>query len=40
VATDVIWEGHSATAKARDEFAAILQGAHGDIDAAIESMRK
>lgn len=40
VATDVIWEGHSAIAKARDEFAAVLQGAHGDVDAAIESMRK
>jgi ABC-type transporter MlaC component len=40
VATDVIWEGHSAIAKARDDFAATLQGTHGNIDALIEMMRK
>ncbi len=39
-AVDVIWEGHSAIAKARDEFAAGLQGANGDIDALIGLMRK
>jgi ABC-type transporter MlaC component len=39
-AVDVIWEGHSAVAKAHDEFAAGLQSANGNIDALIESMRK
>jgi ABC-type transporter MlaC component len=39
-AVDVIWEGHSAVAKARDEFAAGLHGAHGNIDALLELMRK
>jgi len=37
---DVIWEGHSAVAKARGDFAAVLQGAHGDLDAVIAAMRK
>jgi ABC-type transporter MlaC component len=39
-AVDVIWEGHSAVAKAHEEFAAGLQSAHGNVDALIESMRK
>jgi ABC-type transporter MlaC component len=38
--TDVIWEGHSAVAKARDEFAAVLQGAKGNIDTVIEAISK
>src|SRR5262249_42762699 len=39
-ATDVIWEGHSAVAKARGEFAAVLQGANGDVEKLIAFMRK
>ena len=39
-AVDVIWEGHSAVAKAHEEFAAGLQSAHGDVNALIESMRR
>jgi ABC-type transporter MlaC component len=39
-AVDVIWDGHSAVAKARTEFAAGLQGTHGNVDALIELMRK
>jgi ABC-type transporter MlaC component len=39
-AVDVVWEGHSAVAKAREEFLASLQSAHGNVDALIESMRK
>lgn len=39
-AIDVIFEGHSAMIKAHDDFAAVLQATHGDINAVIESMRK
>ena len=39
-AIDVIWEGHSAVAKARTEFAAVLQVANGDMAALIGFMRK
>jgi ABC-type transporter MlaC component len=39
-AVDVIWEGNSAVAKARNDFAAVLQGANGDVDALIGFMRK
>jgi ABC-type transporter MlaC component len=39
-AVDVIWEGNSAVAKARSEFAAVLQGANGNVDALIGFMRK
>lgn len=40
LAVDVIFEGHSAVAKARADFAAVLQATHGDLEAVIESMRK
>jgi ABC-type transporter MlaC component len=40
LAIDVIFEGHSAMIKAHDDFAAVLQATHGDINAVIESMRK
>jgi ABC-type transporter MlaC component len=39
-AVDVTWEGHSAVAKAREEFAAGLHGVNGNVDAFIESLKK
>jgi ABC-type transporter MlaC component len=39
-AVDVIFEGRSAVIKAHDDFAAVLQATHGDLDAVIGSMRK
>ena len=39
-AVDVIAEGRSAVLDARNEFAAVLQGVNGDIEALIAFMRK
>ena len=39
-AIDVIFEGHSTVAQAHDQFAAVMQGMHDDIDAVIEALRK
>jgi ABC-type transporter MlaC component len=39
-AVDVTWQGHSAVAIARAEFAAGVHSAKGNIDAYIESMKK
>jgi ABC-type transporter MlaC component len=39
-AIDVVWDGTSAVAKARSEFAAVLHGANGNVDALIAFMRK
>jgi len=39
-AIDVVWSGTSAVAKARSDFAAVLHGANGNVDALIGFMRK